>query len=440
MKQINRDILRLSVPAIVSNVTVPLLGLCDTAISGHLGSEIYLAAIAVGSVMLNVVFWLFGFLRMGTTGLTATAYGGRDERSISQIFSRSLFLAIGGGLLLIVFRKPVMDMLLIIIHAEPEVTEFVRRYFSICIWGAPAALGIMSVSGWFVGMQSTVYPMAIAILVNIVNILLSCIFVFVLGMGFEGVATGTLCANWIGFAIALGCTMWFGRGMRLWCGLKELFRGGGISRFFSVNANLFFRSACIISVSLGVASAGARLGALTLAVNVVVMQLFQFFSFFMDGFAFSAEALVGRYFGASDRGMLWVTVNALLIWTLGMAVLFSILYGVGCVWISELLTDQAEVWKGIAGLRLWIGLIPITSAWAFIYDGFYVGITCTKKMMVATLISTIVFYIIAFLHYEDGGLRFGTGSNYALWSAFLSYLFMRGIILACQWRDVGKTE
>lgn len=434
MKQIDKDILKLSFPAIVSNITVPLLGLCDTAISGHLGSEIYLAAIAVGSVMMNVVFWLFGFLRAGTTGLTATAYGANDENALRQVFSRALGLALIGGLVIIIMQVPLMNLLLLVIHAEPEVSDYVARYFSISIWGAPAILGVMAISGWFVGMQSTVYPMAIAIAVNLINIGLSFLLVFGMHVGFEGVACGTLFANWIGLIIAYVCAVRFRKGKRLWCPLKDIIRGGGLGKFFSVNSNLFIRSACIISVSLGVASAGARLGALTLAVNVIVMQLFQFFSFFMDGFAFSAEALVGKYSGAKEKGNLRLTVSALLKWTLGMALVFTLLYSIGCVAISTVLTDQPEVWTGIAGLRIWIGLIPIVSAWAFIYDGFYIGVTCTRKMMVATMISTIVFYIIAFLHYDDGGISLDVVDNRALWTAFLCYLLLRGVILASQWR------
>lgn len=434
MKQIDNDILKLSLPAIVSNITVPLLGLCDTAISGHLGSEIYLAAIAVGSVMLNVVFWLFGFLRAGTTGLTATAYGADDETGLRQVFSRALGLALTGGLLIIVIQIPLMKLLLLVIHADPEVSDYVARYFLISVWGAPAILGVMAISGWFVGMQSTVYPMAIAIMVNIINIGLSFLFVFGLHVGFEGVAWGTLCANWIGLIIAYICALRFRKGKKLWCVPRDIIRGGGLGKFFSVNSNLFIRSACIISVSLGVASAGARLGALTLAVNVIVMQLFQFFSFFMDGFAFSAEALVGKYFGGNKNEELRLTVSALLKWTLGMAVVFTLLYSIYCVPISKVLTDQEDVWVGIEGLRMWIGLIPMVSAWAFIYDGFYVGVTSTRKMMLATMISTIVFYIIAFLHYDGDCISLGVVDNKALWTAFLCYLLLRGVILAAQWK------
>mgnify|MGYP001095008259 FL=1 len=430
--------MRLSVPAIVSNITVPLLGLCDTAISGHLGSDLYLAAIAVGSVMLNVVFWLFGFLRMGTTGLTATAFGAGDDSGVRKVFTRAMLLAGGAGVALILARELVMYALMKLIGAEPDVAGYVGRYFMIRIWGSPALLGVLAVSGWFVGMQSTAYPMVIAISVNIVNIAASFALVFWFGLGFEGVAWGTLVSNWVGLAIAMGCALRFSKGERLWCGVREAVSGGGMGRFFSVNSNLFFRSACIICVTLGVTAAGARLGAATLAINVVVMQFFQFFSFFMDGFAFSGEALVGRWWGAGDSVMVGKYVRALLWWTVGVALLFTVCYGLGSDGITSLLTDSESVRQGVKGMRAWIWALPVVSAWAFIYDGFYVGVTDTRKMMMSTIVATIVFYIVAFVKLAEGRVVIEVDSNAAVWTAFLSYLFIRGAFLAIAWHIVPR--
>lgn len=425
-------------PAIVSNITVPLLGLCDTAISGHLGSDLYLAAIAVGSVMLNVVFWLFGFLRMGTTGLTATAFGAGDDSGVRKVFTRAMLLAGCAGVALILAREPVMYALMKLIGAEPDVAGYVGRYFMIRIWGSPALLGVLAVSGWFVGMQSTAYPMVIAISVNIVNIAASFALVFWFGLGFEGVAWGTLVSNWVGLAIAMGCALRFSKGKRLWCGVREAVSGGGMGRFFSVNSNLFFRSACIICVTLGVTAAGARLGAATLAINVVVMQFFQFFSFFMDGFAFSGEALVGRWWGAGDSVMVGKYVRALLWWTVGVALFFTVCYGLGSDGITSLLTDSESVRQGVKGMRAWIWSLPVVSAWAFIYDGFYVGVTDTRKMMMSTIVATIVFYIVAFVKLAEGRVVIEVDSNAAVWTAFLSYLFIRGAFLAIAWHIVPR--
>lgn len=435
MNRINKDILWLSIPAIVSNITVPLLGLCDTAISGHLGSELFLASIAVGTVMLNVVFWLFGFLRMGTTGLTANAYGSGDDHEVRKVFCRSFFIAFAAGIILILFRYPLFTLLSSVIGMDREVAAYVEEYFMIRIWGAPALLGVMAVSGWFVGMQSTVYPMVIAITVNVINIVASFLLVFTYGLGFAGVAWGTLISNWLGLCVALACVSIMRRGKGIWCGLRDTLGGGGMGRFFSVNSNLFVRSACIICVTMGVTAAGARLGALTLAVNVVVMQFFQFFSFFMDGFAFSGEALTGKWTGAGDRGMLHRYVKALLLWTTGMAVIFSLLYGIGAGPVADVLTDSENVRKGVMEMWVWIALIPAVSAWAFIYDGFYVGLTATRRMMLATIAATAVFFLLAFLRVGSNGVYVDVENNGQIWTAFLAYLLMRGFVLVLLWKS-----
>lgn len=435
---LDKEILRLSVPAIVSNITVPLLGLCDTAISGHLGSASFLAAIGVGSLMLNVIVGLLVFLRMGTTGLTATAFGARDEVMVTKVFTRSFLLGLGLGILLILLRLPLMDFMLAIISPDEEVRGYAESYFTVRVWGMPAMFAVMAVSGWFVGMQSTVAPMAIAIIMNVLNIIVSFILVFHTSVGFSGIAWGTAVSNWVGLLIALVWAFRFRRGRPLFCRLYEALKGGGLGKFFSVNTNLFLRSACIMCVSMGVTSAGARMGALTLAVNVVMMQFFTFFSYFMDGFAFSGEALTGRFTGAGNREMLHRSVKALLKWTLGVALLFTLLYAAGYHGVVALLTDNHDVREGVGKMAIWLILIPIVSAWAFIYDGFFVGITDTSKMMYATFVASLVFFFIAFVHHVEGRWVLTPLNNTALWSAFLSYLLLRGLILSLIWRYSGK--
>lgn len=420
-------------PAIVSNITVPLLGLCDTAISGHLGSELYLAAIAVGSMMLNVIFWLFGFLRMGTTGLTATAFGASDAEGISKVFTRSLLLAFAIGFALLLFNRPLLSVLSFLVGAEPEVEHLVTRYFRICIWEAPSLLATMALSGWFIGMQSTFWPMLVAISVNVINIVASFLLVFVFGMGFDGVAIGTVTANWAGFVIAITAAFRFMKGRRLLCPVGEILKGGGIARFFSVNTNLFFRSFCVTAVTLGVTAAGARMGASVLAVNAVMMQFFTLFSFFMDGFAFSAEALTGKAYGARQPEMLSAYVRSLLLWATGVAIIFTMLYAGGTGILTDLLTDNEEVREGVRDMRLWIWLIPAVSVWAFIFDGFYIGITDTGKMLLSTLSASVIFFLLVFsgiFHFSDTDPQRG---NALLWTAFLAYLGVRGIVLASLW-------
>ena len=433
--RLNREILRLSIPAIVSNVTVPLLGLCDTGISGHLGSEIYLAAIAVGSVMLNAVYWLFGFLRMGTTGLAAEALGRGDEKAICRVFSRSLLLAFICGVVLIILSVPLRNLLFYIISPETEVRLSAASYFQICIIGAPALLGVAAVNGWLVGMQTTAYPMIISIIINVVNIAASMIAVFVIKTGFIGIAYGTAIANWIGLGVALYCCVLFRKGGLPLCSWREVIAGGGIKKYFSVNSNLFIRSLCIIAVTMGMTSAAAGLGTMLLAVNVIMMQFFQLFSFFMDGFAFAGEAMTGLHAGERDLFLLHKSVVMLLKWTLGLAIAFALLYFFFGDAICGILTDVGVVRESFRTMGLILFLMPLVSCWAFIFDGFYVGLTKTRMMMFSTLIGAVVFFMFAF-YCSD--MKETYSGLYPLWTGFLCYLGLRGLFLALLWNKMEK--
>ncbi|MCH5240493.1 MAG: MATE family efflux transporter [Muribaculaceae bacterium] len=431
---IDREIIRLSIPTIFSNITVPLLGICDAAISGHLGNDLFLSAIAVASVMFNVVFWIFGFLRGGTTGLTANALGARDDGEVSKVFYRSLLIASGAGILLIIFQAPIFSFLWMVTGAGEEINGYVREYYAIRIWSSPALLAIIAISGWFVGMQNTFYPMVIAIAANVMNIGLSYTLAFPLEYGFSGVAYGTLIANWLGLLIAIGCVIIFRKGRGLRCSLSSLLLGNW-KRYFSVNGNLFLRSFFIICVTMGVTAAGARLGNLTLAVNIIIMQFFQFFSFFMDGFAYSGEAMVGLYCGERNFKMIRECVKHLLWWTVGVSLLFTLIYFGGVESISSLLTDSESVVAGVVEMTLWVGLIPLVSCWSFIYDGFYIGMTATFKMMLSTLIGGIAFFLI--INLCETGMS-GIDGNGVIWSAFLSYLLLRGLFLVGLWPQTMK--
>ncbi len=427
LSTINRKILALALPAIASNITVPLLGLCDTAVTGHLGSEAYIAAIAAGGMMLNVVFWVFGFLRMGTTGLTAEAHGAADPKRISCVFSRAVILALVAGLLIVAVRQPMSRLLLGVIGADADVTPLAARYFAICIWGAPALLVTLTINGWFIGMQNTVWPMAVSIAVNVVNVACSLTAVYALGMGFEGVAYGTLTANWTGLCLAVVAVLRYSRGMRLWSGWRMLWRGDELRKFFGVSTDLFFRSSCIMLVTLAVTSYGARLGALTLAVNAVMMQFFVMFSYFMDGLAFSGEALCGNGSGASDRAATLLAVKALIRWGAGVVVVFTALYWLFLPAVVSLLTDVAEVRDGVSNMRHFVRLIPVISVAAFLFDGFFIGLTATRRMLVTTFAAAIVFFGIIWL---------GPSANSTLWTAFLAYLLTRGLGLAAQMKTI----
>lgn len=425
--KINREIFRIAIPAIVSNITVPLLGLADTTISGHLGSEIYIAAIAVGSMMINVVLWCFGFLRSGTSGMTAQAFGANDKHQQCELYSRSMFLGLSIGLCMVILQWPLMWILLKLISAEPEVSELASDYFTIIIWGAPAMLATMAISGWFLGMQSSLYPMIIAITTNIINIGASLIAVYGLKLGFKGTAVGTCFANWFGFLLGLWLSKKFNGGRLPLVNWKNVCKIRGSGKFFRVNSDIFFRSVCIMAVSLGMTAFGAAIGSLTLAINAVMLQFFHFFSFFMDGFAFAAEALTGRSAGSNDRALMRSTGKALACWAVGMAIVFTFIYGICWLDISSFITSEQDVLQGISEYHIWLILIPAITVAAFIYDGIYIGLTATRLMLVATASGAVVFFLFNIMVSASGSVY---AANNILWISFLSYLFIRGMALA----------
>lgn len=433
---LDRELLRLATPAILSNLTVPLLGLCDTAVAGHLGSTAAIGAIAVGSMMMNVVYWLFGFLRMGTTGLGAEAFGMRDRSRCVDILRKSLTIGLAVSTVVLVFQKPLLASLLWLTDPGPGVAELSARYFRICVWGVPAQLGIMAMTGWFLGMQNTRVPMVIAIGVNVVNIALNVALGSMLGYGIAGVALGTTVSNWIG-AVASGwvCLRWIRaprhretesgrmadfRTMDWNPGKDSKVRWG---RLFNVNSQLFVRSGCIMAVSLTMTALGARMGELILAANAVMMQLFIFFSYFMDGFAFAGEAMVGKYRGACQPVMVRRSVATLMRWGVGLAVLFLAVYATGGHGIVGLLTDRTEVVAEVDSMMLWVLLLPPLTVLAFVFDGVYIGLSRTAAMMWATIAGAALFFAI----------NFGAGrpaDNDVLWLGFEAYLVVRGVWLA----------
>lgn len=301
----NKEILRLAIPSIISNVTVPLLGLVDLAVVGHIGNEAYISAIAVGSMIFNVMYWLLGFLRMGTSGMTSQACGRQDGQECVDILVRTLIIGVGIGLLFIVAQRGIEWGMLRLMNTPEGSWQFVAAYFRIVIWGAPAMLGLYGLTGWFIGMQDTRTPMVVAVLQNVVNILASLFFVFVFNWKISGVAGGTVLAQWTGFIVSLFAVyrrmkkegeLELVTGQNICAGLQMTFRHiltvkSGWGEFFRVNKDIFLRTLCLVAVNFFFTSAGGKQGAMMLAVNTLLMTLFTLFSYMMDGFAYAGEAL-----------------------------------------------------------------------------------------------------------------------------------------------------
>lgn len=421
MKPIDRQILQIALPSIVSNITVPLLGLVDVAIVGHLGAPAYIGAIAVGGMLFNIIYWIFGFLRMGTSGMTSQAYGKRDLPEITRLLIRAVGIGLAVALCLILLQVPIRQTAFLLIHPTEEVREMATLYFHICIWGAPAMLGLYGLSGWYIGMQNSRIPMYIAITQNIVNIIASLSLVYFCNMKVEGVALGTLIAQYAGFL--MGIVLWTNRYGKLkkYIAWRGVLQKEAMIRFFQVNRDIFLRTLCLVAVTLFFTSAGASQGEIILAVNTLLMQLFTLFSYVMDGFAYAGEALSGRYIGARNRTAFTNTTRHLFMWGGCMAVLFTSVYALGGNAFLGLLTDDKEVITAAGTYFYWALAIPVAGIAAFIWDGVFIGATATRGMLVSMAAAAISFFTTYY------GLRPVLG-NHALWFAFLIYLSMRGIV------------
>lgn len=422
LRQTDRQILRIALPSIVSNITVPLLGLVDLTIVGHMGSAVYIGAIAVGSMIFNVIYWIFGFLRMGTSGMTSQALGRRDLGEAATLLVRSLMVALAVAAAIVVLQVPLGRIAIAAAHPTADISAAARTYFGICVWGAPAMLALYSITGWFIGMQNTRIPMLVSVLQNVANICASLIFVYGFGMKVSGVATGTLVAQYAGLAAA--AALWwrfYGRRMRHKVDWRGVCRRSALSRFFTVNRDIFVRTLFLVSVNFYFLSAGASQGAVVLAVNTLLMQLFTLFSYVMDGFAYAGEALCGRLYGAGNSEGFGRMVKRLFGWGALLTVAYTLVYALGGSGFLSLLTNNAQVTAAAGEYFVWAVLIPVAGVAAFVWDGVFIGVTATRGMLVSSGVAAAVFFALnaalsPMLH------------NHALWIAFLCFLFMRGAV------------
>lgn len=422
----NKKILQLAIPSIVSNITVPLLGLIDVAIVGHLGSAAYIGAIAVGGMLFNIIYWLFGFLRMGTSGMTSQAFGQRDLKGVTRVLLRAVGVGLFIALCLLLLQYPIRKIAFLLIDATPEVRELATVYFNICVWGAPAVLGLYGFAGWFIGMQNSRFPMFIAITQNVVNIVASLSFVYLLDMKIEGVALGTLIAQYAGlFMASLLWLRYYGR-LKIVFRWQEIIGKTAMKRFFQVNSDIFFRTLCLVAVTTFFTSTGARQGDVVLAVNTLLMQLFTLFSYIMDGFAYAGEAMTGRYVGARNNTGLQRMIRLLFRWGWGLSLSFTILYMIGGQDFLGLLTNDTTVINAAGSYYYWVLAIPLAGFAAFLWDGILIGATATRLMLYSMLVASGLFFLIYYIFYALMG-------NHALWMAFLIYLSLRGIMQWILW-------
>jgi MATE family multidrug resistance protein len=444
----NKRILGLAIPNIITNITVPLLGMVDLAIVGHL-SIAHLGAIAIGTQIFNLIYWNFGFLRMGTSGFTAQAYGAQDMAEAVRIFVRAITLAFLIALLLILLQWPIGKLSEVIfrVDQEPRILQLALSYFFVRIWAAPATLGLYAVKGWFIGMQNSRLPMWIAIFLNLVNIVCSLLFVLGFHWGIRGVALGTVIAQYSGLAVGVFFMMhkyghlfsqyvreqgltFSNKIVRL---LQDSLQWEQMRRFFKINGDIFLRTVCLATVFTFITAASGRISPAVLAIDTLLMQFFTIFSYMMDGFAFAGESLVGRYIGAKDPKSLRLAVRLLLLWGLGLTLFFTVLYAFGGDQFLRIFSQDPEVIEGAKVYMFWTLAIPVCGFSAFLFDGIYVGATATRTMRNGMFVASASFFIIYFLGRQlflDQQNPDPFIWNNILWTAFMVYLALRGILLA----------
>lgn len=428
----NKRILGLALPNIITNITVPLLGMVDMAIVGHLSAG-HIGAIAIGTQIFNLIYWNFGFLRMGTSGFTAQAYGAQDMREAVHIFMRAMTIALAVAFLLLLLQWPLAQAARLLFKGSDNVIMLALSYFYVRIWAAPATLGLYAVKGWFIGMQNSRLPMWIAIFLNIVNIVCSLVFVLVLHWDIKGVALGTVIAQYSGLAVGLFFLhRKYGHLFRNnnLSTLKEALRWDAMRRFFKVNGDIFLRTVCLAAVFTFITVASGKISDEILAVDALLLQFFTLFSYIMDGFAYAGESLVGRYIGARDGKSLRQAVRLLLMWGLILTVTFTAIYAVAGDGILRIFSDQENLIAAAHPYMFWTLIVPVCGFAAFLFDGIFVGATASKAMRNTMFVATVAFIIIYFglkeLTIHNSQLSIPNWNN-ILWTAFMVYLTLRGV-------------
>ena len=418
----NRKILRLSIPSIISSITVPLVGMTDMAIAGRLGDAAYIGGVAIGAMLFDMLYWNLGFLRIGTAGLTAQAYGRRDFKTAMRVLVQSLATAAAAAVLLLLIQYPYVWGAFQFVECSAEVETYARIYFGIRILAAPATLGLFALRGWFIGMQNTLSPMVVEFVVNGVNVGVSLYLVLVAGKGIAGLAWGTVLAQYSG--LLCGGLLWFlyYRKLRKYIDWKACLNLRDIRRFFSLNGNLFLRSVCMLCVYCGFTIFSAHYGDTMLAVCTIMMKLMLLYSYVVDGFAYAGEALTGRFIGAGDRPSLLRSTRLLFIWCTGIGLVSTVLYLFAGEPLLRVMTSNYEVIAAARPFLPWLLVMPVISCIAFMWDGIFIGATAAKALRDSMIFSVIGFFVTYWL-------LAGVWGVHALWAGYMMHLLVRTVAM-----------
>ena len=425
----NKTVLKLAIPSIFANITVPLVGMADTAIAGRLGDATVLGGIAIASMLFDLLYWNMGFLRVGTGGMVAQAYGRGDYKDAMSTFALGITTALAFAFLFIVCQWVYVEAAFHFIECSPGIEALAREYFFIRIWAAPATLSLNVFKGFFIGMQNAVSPMAVDITVNVTNIAASIFFAFYAGLGFSGIAWGTLVAQYVGLILAVSLMVFQYRRHFHLMDIRNDIRPGKIRKFFMLNADLFVRSLCFLFIYAGLTSLAAKYGDVDLAVSSIMMKLMLLYSYFIDGFAYAGEALSGRYIGARDRESLTRAVKVIFMWCCGIGIVSTLGYWAGGEWLVRLMATDATVIAESARFLPWLLVMPFVSSVAFTWDGIFIGATATKALRNSMLWAVVGFFAGYF------SLKGAIGVQ-SLWAGYMIHLVVRTVYLSA----VAKKE
>lgn len=421
----NRRVLKLAGPSILANITVPLVGMVDVAIAGRLGDAASIGAIAIATMLFDLLYWNMGFLRVGTGGYAAQAYGRRDFSDAFRVLVQAVGTALFAALVIWVIQLVYLETAFLVVECTPHVESLARDYFFIRIWAAPATLSLFAFKGWFIGMQNTISPMVVDVTVNVLNLVLSIFFGIYLQMGIPGIALGTVVAQYIGLLTAITLLSIYYRKLFHYINVKASLKLKEMKKFFVLNGNLFLRSTSLLLVYSGFTSLAARYGDNLLAVSTIMMKLMLLYSYFIDGFAYAGEALTGRYVGAREINQLKKAIRVLFVWTFVIAFISTIAYAFAGEPIFRLMTNNAEVLSAAKAYLPWLLAVPVLSCIAFILDGIFIGATASVAIRNTMLLSAASFFVAFFLLEDVLALH-------ALFLAYMVHLVVRTIMMSAQ--------
>ncbi|MDJ0859897.1 MAG: MATE family efflux transporter [Dinoroseobacter sp.] len=420
----HRRVLTIAVPIVLSNATVPILGAVDTGVVGQMGEAAPIGAVGIGAIILTAIYWIFGFLRMGTTGLAAQALGREDDAEVAALLSRALLIAAAAGLALVLLQTPLFWGAFQIAPASAEVETLARAYMEIRIWSAPAAIAIYGITGWLIAAERTRAVLLLQLWMNGVNILLDLWFVLGLGWGVEGVAIATFIAEWSALALGLWLCRAAFRGPD-WRRAALVFDRARLLQMSAVNGDILIRSVLLQAAFVSFLFFGAGLGDVTLAANQVLLQFLHITAYALDGFAFAAEALVGQAVGAGRVTRLRRGAQMATLWAVVSVCLLALLYAFAGSWIIELMTTSPDVRAEAKGYLPWLILAPVLGVWAFMLDGVFIGATRTRDMRNMMAVSFIVYMLSVAVLLPSFG-------NHGLWAAIMIMFIVRALTLL--WR------